>query len=52
VGVIRGFTSHPFGEWMIMILALMAGFVALKFAASYLPDGGFVGALKTVVMAA
>lgn len=35
-----------------MVLAIMAGFVALKFAASYLPDGGIVGAGKNVIMAA
>lgn len=35
-----------------MILAVMAGFIAVKFMASYLPDGGFAGGLKTVLTAA
>ena len=48
----RALLRNPFTEWLIMILAVMAGFVAMKFLASYLPDGGFTGAFKTVVTAA
>jgi hypothetical protein len=35
-----------------MILAVMAGFVAMKFLVSYVPDGGVLGAVKNVIMAA
>ena len=44
--------GHPFVEWIVMILALMAGFVAIKFLLGYLPDGGFLGAVKNIGMAA
>ena len=49
---IRSLLKHPFSEWLIMVLAIMAGFVAMKFVVSYIPDGGFTGAFKNVVMAA
>jgi hypothetical protein len=49
---IRSLLSHPFSEWFIMILAVMAGFVAMKFLVSYVPDGGVLGAVKNVIMAA
>lgn len=48
----RGLLENPLTEWLIMILAVIAGIVAVKFLVSYLPDGGLSGAFKNVVMAA
>lgn len=48
----RAFFRHPFTEWIIMILAIMAGIIAIKFLLSYLPDGGFMGAIKSVGLSA
>lgn len=39
-------------EFMILGFTVLAFFVLIKMAASYLPDSGFFGALKTVVKSA
>ena len=46
------FFNHPLGEWIVFVLAVVAGIIALKYVMSYLPDSGFLGALKNVVQAA
>ena len=44
----RSFLGNPFVEWLIMVFAMMAGFVVVKFLLSYLPDAGLLGAVKSV----
>ena len=44
----RAFLGNPVIEWLVMVFAMMAGFVVVKLVLSYLPDGGIVGAVKTV----
>lgn len=41
---------NPVIEWLIMILAVIAGIVAVKFLVSYLPDNGFVGGVKATIL--
>lgn len=36
-------------EWVIMGFSVMAFFILVKTLASYLPDSGFLGALKVVL---
>lgn len=44
----RSFLGNPVVEWLIMVFAMMAGFVVVKLLMSYLPDGGLLGAVKSV----
>ena len=46
------FFNHPLGEWIVFVLAVVAGIIALKYVVSFLPDGGFPGAFKAVIQAA
>jgi len=48
----RSFFGNPVVEWLVMVFAMMAGFVAVKLLLSYLPDGGFIGAVKSIGQAA
>lgn len=44
----RSFFGNPMIEWLVMVFAMMAGFVVVKLLLSYLPDGGLIGAVKSV----
>jgi hypothetical protein len=48
----RSFFGNPVIEWLVMVFAMMAGFVAVKLLLGYLPDSGFSGAVKGIGMAA
>ena len=48
----RFFRDNAVGEWIIFGIAVMAFFIAAKYAVSYLPDGGLAGGFKNVVNAA
>lgn len=48
----RSLLGNPFIEWLIMVFAMMAGFVVVKLLLSYLPDAGIGGAVKSVGMVA
>lgn len=48
----RAVLNNVFVQWLILILAVMAGFLVVKYLASYLPDSGFVASIKAVVLAA
>lgn len=48
----KAFASNAFGRWIIFGLTIVAFLIAFKFAVSYLPDSGFLGAFKNVSMAA
>lgn len=37
-------------QYVILILAVAAGLAMLKFGASFLPENGFLGAIKTVIV--
>ncbi len=50
--MLRSFVEHPFGAWIVTVLAVMAGFLVIKFLASKLPSGGVPGAIQSAVMAA
>lgn len=43
--------SEPL-NWIVLVLAVLAGFVALKTVAAYLPSDGIPGAAKRVVLSA
>ena len=47
----RAIFENPLMQFIIMILAVMAGIVAVKAAATFLPQGGLPGAFKRVIMA-
>jgi hypothetical protein len=44
----RSFFSNPVIEWLVLVFAMMAGFVVVKLLLSYFPDGGMLGAIKSV----
>lgn len=44
----RSFFGNPVIEWLVMVFAMMAGFVVVKLLLSYLPDAGVLGAVKSV----
>lgn len=44
----RSFLGNPVIEWLVLVFAMMAGFVVVKLLLSYLPDAGIVGAIKSV----
>jgi len=44
----RSFLGNPVVEWLVLVFAMMAGFVVVKLLLSYLPDGGLIGAVKQV----
>ena len=44
--------THPFTQWVILGVAVMAFFIVAKLAAGRLPDGGVTGAIKNAVNAA
>lgn len=48
----RSFLGNPVVEWLLLVFAMIAGFVAVKLLASYLPDAGVIGAIKTIVQVA
>lgn len=48
----RAIFEHPFVQWLILILAVMAGFLAIKYLTSYLPNSGPAGAIKAAIQAA
>lgn len=48
----KAFASNAFGRWIIFGLTIVAFLIAFKFAISYLPDSGILGAFKNVGMAA
>lgn len=47
----REVLDHPLTQYLILLLAVVAGIVALKTAVAYLSDGGITGSIKRVVMA-
>ena len=44
----RSFFGNPMVEWLVLVFAMMAGFVVVKLVLSYLPDAGLLGAVKSV----
>lgn len=44
----RSFFGNPAIEWLVLGLSMMGVFVVVKLLLSYLPDGGILGAIKTV----
>lgn len=49
VGVKR-LIEAPAVNWMVLVLAVMAGIVLIKTGAAYLPNDGIPGAGKKVIM--
>ena len=45
-------SDHPVLQFLVLGLAVMAFFIAVKSGASYLPDGSVTGAIKKVVLMA
>lgn len=48
----RSFLGNPVIEWLVLVFAMMAGFIAVKLLFSYVPDAGFLGAVKSIAQAA
>lgn len=48
----KGILDHAFSQYLILLIAIIAGIVAMKAGAAYLPADGFGGAVKKVLMAA
>lgn len=48
----RSFLGNPVVEWLLLVFAMIAGFVAVKLIFTYLPDAGVVGAIKQIVQVA
>ena len=46
----RKFSSHWFGAFVILILAVNAGIIAEKMLVSRFPDSGIPGAFKSAIM--
>lgn len=51
-GGVRGVAVEALFHFLVVVLAVMAGFIAVKYLASYLPDGSYLGALKAVIQGA
>jgi len=43
------FANSGAGSWLINVLAVMAGFILVKFGVLKLPDSGIWGSLKAIV---
>lgn len=43
--------DHPFVQYLILLLAIVAGIVALKAGAAYLPESAPFGGMKKVLLA-
>jgi hypothetical protein len=43
------FANSGAGSWLIQIMAVMAGFILVKFCVLKLPDDGIFGSLKAIV---
>lgn len=48
--MLRKLFRNPVIEWLVMVLALIAGIVVVKFLVEYLPSGGFVGGIKNTIL--
>jgi hypothetical protein len=48
----KRFFGNPFVEWLVFVVAIMGGIVAVKFLLGYLPDSGIAGGVKQVGMMA
>lgn len=48
----RSFLGNPVVEWLVLVFAMMAGFIAVKLLFSYASDAGIIGAVKTIAQAA
>ena len=45
-----GLRNNVVVQFAVLVIAVKAGFVLLKYAAGFLPSNGFVGAIKTVLV--
>jgi len=41
--------DNPLAQFVVLVLAVTAGQLLLKFGASYLPQNGALGAFRTVI---
>lgn len=48
--MLKALFGNPLIEWLVLIMAVIAGIVAVKFMVSYLPNGGFVGGVKQTIL--
>lgn len=48
--MLRRLFGNPLMEWFVLILAVIAGIVAVKFLVSYLPSNGLVGGVKATIL--
>jgi len=49
--MLRAFFGNPIIEWLVMVLALIAGIVVVKFLVSYMPsNGGILGGIKATIL--
>ena len=42
--------DNPLVQFIVLVLAVKAGFLAMQYLGSFLPDGGPVGAIKAVLV--
>jgi hypothetical protein len=49
---VKGFFGNPFIEWLVFVIAVMGGIIAIKYLLDFLPDAGVLGGIKQVAMAA
>lgn len=42
--------DNPLVQFIVLVLAVKAGFLLMQYLGAFLPDGGILGAVKTVLV--